>query len=143
MRVVISRKYNFTETQGLWLVLEEDRILYRCVTLELPRIKIPYQVNARSVDCILEGKYPTIKIISPSLTKGLVFLLQGVPGRDAVEVHIGNYVQGIKKDSQGCILAGSAFADRNNDGFIDVIDSRKTMDELRALLPQEFDIHIL
>ena len=141
MNVVLSRKYNFSETQGLWLVLNENKIIYQCVTLELPRIKIPYQINAHSVDCILEGDYPATHYYSP--LKGLVFLLHNVPGRDAVEVHIGNYVAGLKIDSQGCILPGSSFADRNGDGFIDVIDSTTTMNELRALLPDKFNIHIL
>lgn len=141
MNVVISRKYNFSETQGLWLVLDENQIIYKCVTIELPKIKIPYQINARSVDCILEGTYPAEKYYSP--TKGLVFLLKNVPDRDEVEVHIGNYVAGLKLDSRGCILPGKSFEDRNGDGFIDVIDSKKTMDELRALMPSFFNIHIL
>jgi hypothetical protein len=141
MNVVISRKYNFSETQGLWLVLDENQIIYRCVTIELPRIKIPYQINARSVDCIPEGTYPTEKYYSP--TKGLVFLLKNVPGRSEVEVHIGNYVAGLDLDSEGCILVGKSFEDRNGDGFVDVIDSKKTMDELRALMPSNFKIHIL
>lgn len=141
MNVIISRKYNFSETQGLWLVLNENKIIYQCVTLELPRIKIPYQINAKSVDCILEGVYPATKYYSP--TKGLVFLLHNVIGRTAVEVHIGNYVAGLKIDSQGCILVGSSFADRNGDGFIDVVDSTETMKDLRALLPDKFIIHII
>ena len=141
MKVVLSRKYNYSETQGLWLVLDENKIIYQCVTIELPKIKIPYQINSRSVDCILEGVYPTKKYFSP--TKGLVFLLDKVPGRSAVEVHIGNYVAGIKIDSQGCILPGSHFEDRNDDGFIDVVNSGKTMKELLALLPDKFNITIL
>lgn len=141
MKVVLSRKYNYSETQGLWLVLDDNKIIYQCVTIELPRIKIPYQINASSVDCILEGTYPAIHYYSP--TKGLVFLLKNVPGRDSVEVHIGNYVTGLQVDSHGCILPGSHFEDRNGDGFIDVVDSKKTMDELRALLPNNFNITIL
>lgn len=141
MNVIISRKYNLSETQGLWLVLDENKIIYQCVALELPRIKIPYRINARSVDCIPEGIYPATHYYSP--LKGLVFLLHDVPGRDAVEVHIGNYVAGLKLDSQGCILVGKSFEDRNGDGFIDVIDSTKTMNELRDLLPDKFNIHIV
>lgn len=141
MNVILSRKYNFSETQGLWLVLDENKIIYQCVTLELPRIKIPYQINARLVDCILEGTYIATHYYSP--IKGLVFLLHDVPGRDAVEVHIGNFVSGLKLDSQGCILVGKSFEDRNDDGFIDVVDSTITMKELRALLPDKFNIHIV
>jgi hypothetical protein len=140
MNVVLSRKYNYSETQGLWLVLDENKIIYQCVTLELPRIKIPYQINANSVDCIPEGLFPAEHYYS--LTKGLVFLLQNVPGRSEVEVHIGNYVEGIKIDSHGCILPGSHFADQNHDGFIDVVESTTTMNYLRTLLPEKFNIYI-
>jgi hypothetical protein len=140
MNIVISRKHNYSETQGLWLVLDENKIIYQCVVLELPRIKIPYQINANSVDCIREGTYVTERYYSP--TKGLVFLLTDVPGRSEVEVHIGNFVEGIKIDSHGCILPGSHYEDRNNDGFIDVVESTKTMDELRKLMPNKFNIYI-
>jgi hypothetical protein len=108
--------------------------------LELPRIKIPYQINANSIDCIREGTYITERYYSP--TKGLVFLLNNVPERKEVEVHIGNFVEGIRIDSHGCILPGSHFEDRNNDGFIDVVDSTRTMEELRKLMPNKFNIHI-
>lgn len=140
MNVILSRKYNYSETQGLWLVMNENKIIYQCVTIELPRIKIPYQINANSVDCIPEGLFPAKHYYSP--TKGLVFLLSNVPGRSAIEVHIGNYVAGLKIDSQGCILPGSRFMDRNNDGFIDVVESTPVMDYLRSLLPDKFNIYI-
>jgi hypothetical protein len=140
MNVVITRKYNFSETQGLWLVVDGNKIVYQCVTLELPRIKIPYQINANSVDCIPEGLFPTEHYYSP--TKGWVFLLHDVPGRTEVEVHIGNFVEGIKIDSHGCILPGSHFEDRNHDGFIDVVDSTVTMNKLRELIPRKFNINI-
>lgn len=141
MRVVIARRYNFSETQGLWMVLEDNSVLFQCVTLELAKIKIPYSVNAKKVDCIPEGIYPAKKFYSP--TKGQVFLLSGIPGRDAVEVHSGNFVNGVKVDTQGCILPGTHFEDRNGDGFIDVINSGASMRALLELLPEEFNIHIL
>ena len=142
MNVVISRKYNICETQGLWLILDENNIIYQCVSLELPMIKIPYLINSHSVDCILPGTYHVTKYYSID-KKGWVFLLHNVPGRTAVEVHIGNYVEGIQIDSEGCILVGASFADRNGDGFIDVIDSRKTMKKLMSILPDEFDLIII
>jgi len=49
--------------------------------------------------------YNVIPYFSP-LHKHDVFLLENVPGREGVEIHIGNYL----KDTTGCILVGSEFS---------------------------------
>jgi len=115
--------------------------LFECVTIELPKVFVPYPVNAQNVTCIPEGTYLVEKITSP--TKGRCFLLQDVPGRTMVEIHIGNFATGIKVDTEGCILPGMRFADINFDGNLDVQDSTKAMNKLLEILPQSFDLHIL
>ena len=141
MKCIMSRKYNPKETQSAFLVMDGIETLFECVTIELPKVQIPYPVNSRNVDCIPEGVYPVQKIVSP--TKGKCFLLYDVPGRDAVEIHIGNFVSGEKKDSKGCILPGMRFEDINGDGNIDVTDSTKALVMLWNILPNEFDLHVL
>lgn len=67
-----------------------------CETLELP-----WRGNQRGISCIPEGTYECKVAHSPS--RGYpVYWLQDVPGRQDVQIHIGNY----PKDIRGCILLG-------------------------------------
>lgn len=139
MKVVIKRVYNELETLGDLQVLLGDGpayfIKFECKTLELPN-----KGNQRKISCIPEGPYKVKKIISP--TKGKCFLLENVPNRSAVEMHIGNFAAGKKVDTEGCILPGMYFADRNGDGIIDVADSTKAMNTLLEILPDSFELFI-
>ena len=141
MKAIMIRKYGAKETQSVFLVMEGIDKYLEIVAIELPRVVVPYRPNAHNVDCIPEGVYPVQKIVSP--TKGKCFLLYDVPGRDAVEIHIGNFVSGKKKDSKGCILPGMRFEDINGDGNIDVADSTKALVMLWNILPNEFDLIII
>jgi hypothetical protein len=140
MNVIISRKYNFKETQGILCIFDECNLIYQCVTIELPKIVIPFPINTKKIDCIPEGVYEVVKIYSP--TKGKCFLLNNVPGRTAVEIHIGNYASGKKVDTEGCILPGMNFVDLNKDGNIDVADSTIAMQSLLSILPNAFKLYI-
>jgi len=73
------------------------------VTLELP-----WKDNQHGVSCIPVGIYECRRAIHhPDSPKHYpVWRLEGVPNRDDVDIHIGNTV----KDTQGCILVGSAYA---------------------------------
>lgn len=51
--------------------------------------------------CIPEGTYKLRKFFS-SKNRENVLLLEDVPGRSYIEIHVGNYA----KDSRGCILPG-------------------------------------
>lgn len=62
---------------------------FQCYTLERPSVMIP---------C---GTYPVVLYDSPA-HKMKVPLLQDVPGRSSIEIHIGNF----PADSKGCILVG-------------------------------------
>jgi len=136
MRVIILREYGKNETKGSLLVASGHAIAYRCKTLELPD-----NDNQHYTSCIPEGTYETIKFDSPK--HGPCFLLLNVPSRDSIEIHPGNYVSGSRVDTLGCILPGSCFVDINDDGNIDVADSRKTMNELLAILPDKFNLIII
>ncbi len=67
-----------------------------CETLELP-----WRDNQRGISCIPEGVYECKLAWSPS-RKVNVYWVQNVPGREAVQLHIGN----TTKDIRGCILLG-------------------------------------
>ena len=78
--------------------LEDEEGVQVCVTLELP-----WRDDAHEVSCIPAGEYPAHRFLSPK--RGYeVFMLDDVPGRSAIELHIGNTVH----DTDGCILLGTA-----------------------------------
>ena len=70
-----------------------------CDTLELP-----YRDNQRSISCIPAGQYKVrLRTARESATRDYLHLLiEDVPNRDFVLVHIGNSA----RDSRGCILVG-------------------------------------
>ena len=135
MKVIISRTYNLTETIGTLFVMNGEKELFKCKTLELP-----YLDNQKNISCIPEGEYDCLRITSPN--KGHCFSIQNVPGRDSILIHKGNFVKGDKIDSKGCILVGSGFFDINKNGFIDIIESTLTLNKLLSLLT-EFKLYII
>lgn len=143
MKVIISRVYTSTETLGRLYVLNYNtttrnfEIVFDCYTLELPD-----KGNARSISCIPEGTYDTIKYDRPN-GKGKAFWLQNVKNRSAILIHSGNYAAGKKVDIEGCILVGSKFSDINADGELDVIESTITLKKLLEILPDKFKLTIL
>jgi hypothetical protein len=132
IKVVINRKYLPNETLGAMFVLMDYELLFSCRTLELPWLD-----NQHKISCVPARVYDVIKYDSPN--KGIVFLLQNVPDRDSIEIHSGNFT----KDTLGCILVGSGFEDIDGNGTMDVIESRKTLDKLMSILPDEFKLYIL
>jgi hypothetical protein len=73
------------------------------VTLELPD-----RENVHDESCILAGEYTARRFHSPK--RGYdVFMLDDVPGRAAIELHIGN----LPHDTDGCILLGSNYTPVN------------------------------
>lgn len=103
----------------------------RCMTLELPDLN-----NTAYVSCIPEGKYRVTKIQSPSL--GLCFNIHDVLARNYIRIHSGNYTTQI----EGCVLVGDSLKDINNDGVIDVTNSKNTLKKLLDSLPDEFELTI-
>jgi hypothetical protein len=66
--------------------------------------ELPWKDNQRNISCVPAGTYPIMKMYSPRFQK-TVYMIADIPGRDAVEIHIGNTI----KDSHGCILIGIGF----------------------------------
>lgn len=97
--------------------------IFECKTLELP-----WNNNSPQISCIPKGSYRVKPYTSPS--KGDVYLLVDVPGRDMIEIHVGNY----HTDIQGCILVGEEFKYINSDNELDVTNSRKTFEKLKKVL---------
>lgn len=93
--------------------------------------------NKRNISRIPEGSY----WVAPreSETHKWHFHVLGVPDRDYILIHAGNrYVH-----TEGCILTGSSFKHLDDDGILDVIWSRHTLDKLLKVCPQGFRLRIV
>jgi hypothetical protein len=96
--------------------------------LLLNSLELPYLLNEPRVSSIPTGKY----VIKPHLsaTKGKCLLVLDVPNRSNILIHSGNY----KSDTLGCIIVGIGTAFLNDDQYPDVINSRKAMASLLAII---------
>lgn len=103
-----------------------SRIIFNCVTLELP-----YRDNKRQISCIPKGTYRANAGISDK--RGQVIYIKGVPNRTGVLIHIGNY----SKDTHGCILVGEriSYSETMKEHFIEL--SGITNSKLNELVNKE------
>lgn len=114
---------NSNSTLGvLSLFSSNDKLLAVFSTLELPN-----RDNQRNISCIPAGLYTCVPRVSKKYGKH--WLVADVPNRSLILLHHGNF----STDTQGCILVGKTFTDVNQDGFLDVSQSRLAMSELISL----------
>jgi hypothetical protein len=132
MKAVLYRDYTPYQTKGLFLVLNEGRVVTKSVTIEPPD-----NGNQKYTSCIPEGKYEVVKYNSPKF--GKCFHVLNVMGRTDILIHAGNY----KRDTKGCIIPGYCYSDLDGDGNMDVCESKKTVEVLLGLLPEKFELHII
>ena len=100
-----------------------DKEVFSCSTLELPD-----KGNEPFISRILAGIYIVKKRYSKKHKWHLEIL--NVPGRTNILIHALSFY----KDTSGCIGVGDRFKDINRDGVLDIINSRKTLDELIKFL---------
>lgn len=78
-----------------------------CFTLELPPA-FEGRMNVPDKTCCPEGIFTVVPYESPK--RGcMVPLLKDVPGRDEIEMHIGN----LRWNTDGCILVGATWCEGN------------------------------
>ena len=105
----------------LYLLNNQNHVIDSWYSLELPDLN-----NKRGVSRIPEGHYKCKKHLSPRFGKCL--WLQDVEGRSEILIHKGNYYTDIR----GCILIGLGLSDINNDGHLDVMDSKRAVARLMS-----------
>lgn len=105
--------------------LTDDENVTICCTLERPWLD-----NAQGVSCIPAGTYTCTRTFSPHF-KREVFEIRGVPNRDKILIHWGNFAA---TDTEGCVLVGGSFADINADGVLDVSGSKATFERFMATM---------
>jgi len=90
-------------------------------------LELPWRDNRHDISCIPAGTYECKKIFSNAFHKEL-FVLSNVPGRDYIEMHIGNTLS----NTHGCILLGTGFS---VDGKI--LYSADAFKSFMALMPSD------
>lgn len=131
MKALLKRTYGEKQTLGTLTLTGKKGIVFECCTLELP-----WKDNKRNISCIPPGIYQVIRRDSPQFREH--YYIAGVPDRDFILIHPGNFYTQIR----GCVLVGDSYQDINKDRLKDLINSRKTMDELLRIAPGGFDLEI-
>lgn len=116
------------QTTGELYVVEDNKILFTCSTLELP-----YKDNKNQISCIPEGEYKVTKRKTKYSKYRYEHLhILDVPNRDYILIHGGNYHHQLL----GCVAVGNQFKDINGDGLDDVLNSLNTLKELLTYIPE-------
>lgn len=129
--VLITRfKGDKDHTLGFCFIKDEDMTLeYLGCTLERGFLD-----NKKNVSCVPAGIYNLKLEYSPKFETNL-WELYGVPNRSECKFHVANYWHQLN----GCIALGDKHLDIDNDGVLDVTNSRLTLDKFhKALQKQEF-----
>lgn len=124
--ILNTREVKDKETVGELRLFREDNELFSCVTLELP-----YRDNERSISCIPPGNYTVEHRYSE--TYGNHFLVKGVENRSYILIHYGNYYT----NTEGCILVGEELKDIDNNGLVDITNSRNTLEDFVNAVPRQ------
>ena len=123
MKLLLNRTFrNQNKTLGD-LELWDKQLLLRLRTIELPWLD-----NEVGKSCIPAGIYQARIHQSPKF--GWSLWIHDVPDRTQILVHAANFVRQLK----GCIAPGLFHRDIDNDGIIDVTNSRDAMKVLEAYL---------
>lgn len=105
--------------------------------------ELPWKNNATGKSCIPAGIYKCVWHLSPS--KGWVYEVTGVVGRDHILIHSGNFCgstdDGLKSDFLGCIGLGKSVGEI--EGQKAILSSRAAVAQFNALLGKEpFELEI-
>jgi len=88
-----------------------------------------YMNNASNISNVPEGTYDLVLELSNKFNRFL-WELKGVPGRSECKIHAANYWNQLN----GCISPGINIKDLNGDGYLDVTDSGKALDQFHSVM---------
>lgn len=134
--VMILRRFDYgtDETLGWLYVMDNKDTLGVFATLERAWLN-----NQRNISCIPTGRYLCTRRNPTQKFNYEHILVNGVPNRDAILMHIGNYAV---RDSSGCILVGTDFSDINGDGITDITSSRNAFMKLMKIFPKTGSVEL-
>ncbi len=128
MKTLTLTRHNKSENGTFGALAEKNEPI--CVTCELP-----WKDNQNKISCIPVGTYKVTPFNSPS--KGDVYLVNDVPNRDMIEIHIGNTI----KDILGCIAVGMTFGKL---GYMPaVLQSKDALALLKKKYPEGFMLEVI
>lgn len=136
MKKAILKRHQDTGKQTLGHLIGFNGLekVFESVTLELPD-----KDNEKSISCIPRGTYHCVLIQSSNSFKYPHYLVKDVYGRTAIKIHIVNFYTQI----EGCIGIGKKFANINNDGELDITNSKNTLSDLVQAMGNEFLLTIV
>ncbi|NME69000.1 DUF5675 family protein [Flammeovirga aprica] len=124
MKVIIARlQQDQKQTLGILSVFKGLNKAFECKTLELAD-----KGNQNFISCIPKGTYTCVPRYSQKY--GHHYHITGVPNRDLILFHWGNFYTDIK----GCVLVGKQFYDINRDGYKDVTSSKDTFKKMKYMI---------
>ena len=128
IHILIQRYWqNEKQTEGdIQIFNSSGRVVLKGVIVELLD-----KDNQNNISRIPAGDYKVKRRWSQKFKHHLHIL--DVPNRSYILIHTGNYYYQL----EGCVLVGFVHRDINGDGFVDTTDSRKFLNEMLYLLPQE------
>jgi len=133
IRDFIGRKLSL----GLCLVrdVSTNNILFTSQSLERGWLN-----NQKNVSCIPAGVYKLKLEWSPRFEKDL-WEIYDVPNRRECKFHAANY----SRQLNGCIALGQKRLDIDQDGLIDVTNSRNTMEKFHKAMGEETEatLHVI
>lgn len=109
------------------LIAHKNEDTFKCVTIELS-----WKDNKKMISCIPKGIYQVKKVFWPRKLKSY-YQVQNVPGRSGIFIHEGNFFFNY----EGCIGCGTGFAHVNNDGEIDITNTRNTIKNFETFMKNE------
>jgi len=134
MKKLFLERFQHTPVQTLGTLEVRDisgNVYFSGVSIELP-----WKSNRQNVSCIPIGVYKLKKRYSEKHKNH--FHVLDVLDREMILIHTANYA----RELQGCIAPGSRHADIDMDGWLDVINSRISLNKLLAELPNETELII-
>lgn len=118
MKIEVFRyEFETSQTLGECFITKDGQDIFKSKSLERADDN-----NKPMVSCIPSGTYKVVLEYSDKFNCNL-WEIKGVENRSECKFHSANYWH----DLNGCIALGSSFADIDNDGFRDVLNSRNTM----------------
>lgn len=129
MKRAIIREHRFiqdqNQTMGSCVVLgENNQPLFASLLLTRG-----WRNNQKNVSCIPKGTYKVVFEYSNKY-KRMLWEVKGVPNRSEVKFHPLNYYF----DSEGCNGLGRRPKNLNNDKYLDLTDSRNTINDFHKAL---------
>lgn len=139
---LIRKHFSTKQTRGEFLVYSDSgSVIFNAKSLELD-----VDGNKEGESCIPEGIYDMIPLVDRPedvrFRKEKVgyfpYLVDEVVHRTGILFHHGNYYD----DILGCVLLGSYFKDLDEDGLMDVANSKLTMKKLNKVVTDPIELTI-